>query len=52
MTIGQYSNAKEIYERIVKQGTTSYQTHYELALLCVRTDDIDRAEQILKRFAG
>lgn len=49
MTIGQYSNAKEIYERMITQGSTSYQMHYELALLCVKTDDIDKAEQMLKK---
>lgn len=52
MASGQYSKAKEIYEKIVTQGTTSFQLYYELALLCVKTDDIDRAEQILKRFAS
>lgn len=49
MTTGQYQNAKEIYEKIIKQGTTSYQLHYELALLSVKIGDIDNAEQILKK---
>lgn len=52
MQTGQYSNAKEIFERIIRQGSVSYQTYYELALLCVKTDDIDRAEQILKKVCG
>ena len=52
MQIGQYSNAKEVYERIIKQGSVAYETYYELALLCVKTDDTDRAEQILKKVCG
>ena len=45
----QLANAREIYEKIIKQGSTSYQLYYELAILCVKTGDIDRAEQILKK---
>ena len=52
MATGQFSNAKEIFERLIRQGTVNYQTYYELALLCVKTDDIDRAEQILKKVCG
>ena len=52
MTTGQFANAKEIYERIIKQGTVNYETYYELALLCVKSSDTDRAEQILKKVCG
>ena len=48
----QYSNAKEIYERIIKQGSVSYELYYELSQLCVKTNDTDRAEQILKKVCG
>ena len=48
----QYSNAKEVYERIIKQGTISYETYYELAVLCQKSGDPDRAEQILKKVCG
>lgn len=49
ITIGQIANAKEVYERIVRQGVTTYSPYYELALLCVKTSDTDRAEQMLKK---
>jgi DNA-binding XRE family transcriptional regulator len=50
MSTGQFSNAKDIFERIIRQGTVNYETYYELALLCVQTSDVDRAEQILKKY--
>ena len=52
MTTGQFANAKEIYERIIKQGSVNPQTYYELSILCVKTNDLDRAEQILKKVCG
>ncbi|MBP3821342.1 tetratricopeptide repeat protein [bacterium] len=49
---GQLRLAKEMYEKIIRQGNTSYEIYYELAMLCFKTDDIDRAEQILKKVCG
>ncbi len=46
---GQLSNAKEIYEKIVKQGLTDYLPYYEYAMLCIKTGDTDKAEQMLKK---
>lgn len=46
---GQLSSAKEIYEKIVKQGTTDYLPYYEYAMLCIKTGDTDKAEQMLKK---
>lgn len=41
--------AKEIYERLIIQGTVSYETYYEFANICILTDDTDKAEKILKK---
>jgi len=46
---GQISKAKEIYERIIKHGATDFMPYYELAMLCVKTGDTDRAENMLKK---
>lgn len=46
---GQLVFAKEMYERIIRQGNVSYELYYQLAMLCVKTSDIDRAEEILKK---
>jgi len=46
---GQVSKAKEIYERIIKHGATDYMPYYELAILCIKTGDTDRAENMLKK---
>ncbi|MDR1167874.1 MAG: tetratricopeptide repeat protein [Heliobacteriaceae bacterium] len=42
-------NAKELYERIITQGNTSYEIYYEFAYVCVKTNDMDRAEKMLKK---
>lgn len=41
--------AKEIYERIISYGIVSPEIYYEYALICVKTDDVDTAEKILKK---
>jgi tetratricopeptide (TPR) repeat protein len=46
---GQISKAKEIYERIIKHGGTDFMPYYELAMLCIKTGDTDRAENMLKK---
>ena len=46
---GQISNAKEIYEKIIKFGSTDFMPYYELAMLCIKTGDTDRAENMLKK---
>ncbi len=47
--IGQFINAKELYEKILLQGNVSFEIYYEFAHICVRTNDIDKAEKILKK---
>ena len=42
--IGQLSNAKLLYEKILIQGNVSHEIYYEYAHLCVRTNDMDKAE--------
>ena len=49
MKIGKYLNAKELYEKIIKQGNVSYEIYYEFAHLCAKTNDTDKAEKILKK---
>ena len=46
---GQISKAKEIYERIIKHGGTDFMPYYELSMLCIKTGDTDRAENMLKK---
>lgn len=41
--------SKEIYERIIHQGIVSEDIYYEYALICVKTDNLDVAEIILKK---
>lgn len=45
----QPQKAKEIYEQILANGIVSPDIYYEYALICVKTDDIDIAEKILKK---
>lgn len=42
-------NAKEIYERLIRQGIVSDEIYYEYALICVQTNNLDIAEPILKK---
>lgn len=46
---GQIAQAREIYEKIIKHGSTDYMPYYELAMLCIKTGDTDRAETMLKK---
>ena len=41
--------AKELYEKIIVQGNVSFETYYEFANICIMTDDMDKAEKILKK---
>src|SRR5699024_3169442 len=45
----QIQQAKEIYEKILVQGNVSFEIYYEFAHLCTMTNDMDRAEKILKK---
>jgi len=45
----QPAKAKEIYERIMTQGTVSADVYYEYAMICTKTGDLDLAEKILKK---
>ena len=47
--VGQHMNAKIIYERILLQGNASSDLYYEFANVCVATNDLDKAEKILKK---
>ena len=47
--INQFANAKVLYEKILLQGNVSYEIYYEFAHICVKTDDMDKAERILKK---
>ena len=47
--IHQFGNAKALYEKILIQGNVSFDIYYEFAHLCVKTDDMDKAEKILKK---
>ena len=49
--VGKYHNAKELYERILLQGNVSFEIYYEFAIVCVKTNDMDKAEKILKKTA-
>ena len=40
--------AKEIYEKILRQGNVSFELYYEFAHVCIMTNDLDRAEKISK----
>ena len=46
--IGQLSNAKVLYEKILLQWNVSHEIYFEFAHLCVITNDMDKAEKILK----
>jgi len=46
---GQPAKAKEIYERIMTQGTVTADVYYEYAMICTQTGDLDIAEKILKK---
>jgi len=41
--------AKEIYEKIINIGIVSEEIYYQYALICVKTDNLDTAEKILKK---
>ena len=45
----QYKKAKAIYERMVMIGNVSQELYYEFAHVCVLTNDMDKAEKILKK---
>ena len=47
--IGQFVSAKELYDKILLQGNVSFEIYYEFAHICVKTNDIDKAEKILKK---
>ncbi len=47
--IRQYANAKNLYEKIIMQGNVSFEIYYEFAQLCAKTNDMDKAEKILKK---
>ena len=49
LKINRPAQAKEIYERIIVQGSVSFETYYEFANICMLTDDTDKAEKILKK---
>ena len=49
LKIGQPMQAKVIYEKIILQGNVSYDLYYEFAHICVITNDLDKAEKILKK---
>ena len=47
--IGKFLNAKELYEKIIRQGNVSHEIYYEFAHICAKTNDSDKAEKILKK---
>ena len=47
--VGKFLNAKELYEKIIKQGNVSHDIYYEYAQICMKTQDNDKAEKILKK---
>lgn len=47
--INQFANAKVLYEKILIQGNVTPEIYYEFAHLCVKTNDMDKAEKILKK---
>lgn len=47
--VGKLLNAKELYEKIIRQGNVSHEIYYEFAHICVKTNDGDKAEKILKK---
>lgn len=49
LKVNQPLHSKEIYERIIRQGSVSEEIYYDFAHICVITKDIDKAEKILKK---
>ena len=49
LKINQPLHAKEIYEKILLKGNASYELYYEFANVCIITNDMDKAEKILKK---
>lgn len=49
LKIGHTQQAKEIYEKILVQGNVSFEVYYEFAHICTLTQDMDKAEKILKK---
>lgn len=49
MKVNQPLHARELYEKIIMQGNVSPDLYYEFAHICVKTGDLDKAEQILKK---
>ncbi len=47
--VGKLLNAKELYEKIIRQGNVSHEIYYEFAHICSKTNDSDKAEKILKK---
>lgn len=47
--IQQYGNAKNLYEKILLKGNVSYEIYYEFANLCLKTNDLETCEKILKK---
>lgn len=46
---GKLHSAKDLYEKIILQGNVSSEIYYEFSHLCIKTDDLDKAEKILKK---
>lgn len=49
LKVGRLMNAKELYEKIIRQGNVSHEIYYEFAHICAKTNDSDKAEKILKK---
>lgn len=47
--IGNYEAAKNVYAMLMQQGKVSSNIYYQYALLCAKTNEMDKAEAILKK---
>ncbi len=47
--LNQPLHAKELYDKIIMQGSASFEIYYEFASICARTGDLDTAEKNFKK---
>ena len=46
---GMYDNAKRTYEALIANGFVSDEIYYSYAMVCIKTNDLDISERILKK---
>ncbi len=47
--IQEFEKSKAIYSSMIEKGNASHEVYYKYAMVCARTNDIDKAEFILKK---